>query len=235
MRSPCWGSTAVFLSWDDWGGFYDHVAPPKVDGDGYGIRVPGLVISPYAKRGYIDHQQLSHDAYLKFIEDDFLGGQRLNPATDGRADKRPDVREEASGLGSLTEDFNFNQTPRAPTLLAPHPPSGPPSKEPGAAQQAPTVKTGAASSVGPTSMTLNGTVNPNLGIISACKFEYGTASPSESSIPCATLPEYGESNEGVSAVVEGLKSKTAYFYRLVATNNEGGSTTGEERKATTTS
>jgi len=81
MRSPCWSSTAIFLSWDDWGGFYDHVVPPVIDGNGYGFRVPGLVISPYARPGYVDHQQLSHDAYLKFIEDDFLEGHRLNPAT----------------------------------------------------------------------------------------------------------------------------------------------------------
>ncbi len=87
MRSPCWGSTAIFLSWDDWGGFYDHVKPPDVDANGYGLRVPGLVISPYAKAGFIDHQQLSHDAYLKFIEDDFLAGERLNPATDGRPER----------------------------------------------------------------------------------------------------------------------------------------------------
>jgi phospholipase C len=62
MRSPCWDSTAVFLTWDDWGGFYDSVVPPDVDENGYGFRVPGLVISPYARAGYIDHQQLSHDA-----------------------------------------------------------------------------------------------------------------------------------------------------------------------------
>ena len=74
MRSPCWDSTAIFLSWDDWGGFYDHVVPPVIDEEGYGFRVPGLVISPYARAGYVDHQQLSHDAYLKFIEDDFLNG-----------------------------------------------------------------------------------------------------------------------------------------------------------------
>ena len=52
-----------------------------------------MVISPYAKHGYIDHQTLSFDAYLKFIEDDFLGGQRIDPSTDGRPDPRPDVRE----------------------------------------------------------------------------------------------------------------------------------------------
>ncbi len=117
MKGPDWNSTAIFLAWDDWGGFYDHVRPPKADASGYGLRVPALVISPYAKRGYIDHQTLSFDAYLKFIEDDFLGGQRLDPKTDGRADPRPDVRENASILGNLTSDFNFNQTPLAPVLL----------------------------------------------------------------------------------------------------------------------
>ena len=95
MRSPDWTSTAIFLAWDDWGGFYDHVRPPTVDCQGYGLRVPGLLISPYARQGYIDHQTLSFDAYLKFIEDDFLGGARIDPKTDGRPDPRPDVRENA--------------------------------------------------------------------------------------------------------------------------------------------
>jgi phospholipase C len=121
MRSPDWNSTAIFLAWDDWGGFYDHVVPPRVDVNGYGLRVPGLVISPYAKQGYIDHQTLSFDAYVKFIEDDFLGGERLNPRTDGRPDLRPDVRENAPELGSLAADFNFDQPPRAPVILALHP------------------------------------------------------------------------------------------------------------------
>jgi len=51
MRSPDWSSSAIFLSWDDWGGFYDHLKPPTVDAMGYGIRVPGILISPYARRG----------------------------------------------------------------------------------------------------------------------------------------------------------------------------------------
>jgi phospholipase C len=131
MRSPCWYSSAIFLSWDDWGGFYDHVVPPVIDGEGYGFRVPGLVISPYARPGYIDHQQLSHDAYLKFIEADFLEGQRLNPATDGRPDSRPDVREETPGLGNLLSDFEFCQTPRPPLILSPEPAPGPASEPPG--------------------------------------------------------------------------------------------------------
>ncbi|MBV9196496.1 MAG: alkaline phosphatase family protein [Solirubrobacterales bacterium] len=117
MRGPDWNSTAIFLSWDDWGGFYDHIAPPRVDANGYGLRVPGLVISPYARHGYIDHQTLSADAYVKFIEDDFLGGQRLDPHTDGRPDPRPDVREAAPELGDLSSDFDFSQAPRPPEIL----------------------------------------------------------------------------------------------------------------------
>jgi phospholipase C len=123
MRSPDWSSTAIFLAWDDWGGFYDHVIPPAVDQNGYGLRVPALVISPYARHGYIDHQVLSSDAYLKFIEDDFLDGARLDPKTDGRPDRRPDVREDARILGNMTQDFNFSQKPRPPVLLPINPPT----------------------------------------------------------------------------------------------------------------
>jgi phospholipase C len=79
------------------------------------------VISPYAKQGYIDHQVLSFDAYLKFIEDDFLGGQRIDPATDGRPDPRPDVRENAPQLGNLLADFDFTQAPRKPVVLPLYP------------------------------------------------------------------------------------------------------------------
>jgi len=117
MRSPDWKSTAIFLSWDDWGGFYDHVVPPHVDENGYGLRVPGIVIGPYARRGFIDHQTLSHDAYIKFIEDDFLGAARIDPQTDGRPDQRPTVRENVPILGDLRKDFDFQQTPRAPEIL----------------------------------------------------------------------------------------------------------------------
>jgi phospholipase C len=121
MSSRDWRSTAIFLCWDDWGGFYDHVKPPVVDAQGFGLRVPALVISPYARKRYVDHQILSQDAYLKFIEDDFLHGQRLDPRTDGRPDPRPDVRENLPILGNLANDFNFHQKPRRPLLLPLHP------------------------------------------------------------------------------------------------------------------
>ncbi len=118
MKSPYWNSTVIFVSWDDWGGFYDHVVPPVVDAGGYGIRVPGLVISPWVKKGLIDKQVLSHDAYLKFIEDRFLGGARLDPKTDGRPDSRPTVRESIL-KGDLMNDFDFNQTPLPALILKP--------------------------------------------------------------------------------------------------------------------
>jgi len=122
MASPDWSSTAIFLSWDDWGGFYDHVVPPHVDRNGLGIRVPALMISAYAKVGMVDHTVLSTDSYLKFVEQDFLGGQDLNPATDGRPDPRPAVREENSQIGSLLSEFDFTRkVPRGPMFQSPHP------------------------------------------------------------------------------------------------------------------
>jgi phospholipase C/PKD repeat protein len=149
MSGPDWDSTAIFLTWDDWGGFYDHLAPPTVDQNGYGIRVPAMVISPYVKPGYIDHQTYSSDAYLRFIEDRFLGGARIDPATDGRPDPRPDVRENAPQLGDLRNVFDFTQTPQPPLILPtvaasqlatplPLPTGGPPTAaQRAAAQQVP--------------------------------------------------------------------------------------------------
>jgi phospholipase C len=123
MASPEWSSTAIFLGWDDWGGFYDQVAPPSPDANGYGIRVPMLVISPYARHGFVDHTTFSFDSILKFIEDRFTGSQRLDPASDGRPDPRPTVRENAPTAGDLRDAFDFTQTPK-PGLLLPTVASG---------------------------------------------------------------------------------------------------------------
>ncbi len=121
MNGPDWDSTAIFLTWDDWGGFYDHVVPPRVDGNGYGIRVPGLMISPWARAGTIDHQTLAFDAYLKLVEDLFLGGQRLDPKTDERPDPRPTVRESVGILGNVLKEFDFTQDPLPKLVLDPDP------------------------------------------------------------------------------------------------------------------
>ncbi|MDP9184684.1 MAG: phospholipase [Actinomycetota bacterium] len=119
MEGPAWDSTAIFVTWDDWGGFYDHVVPPRVDRNGYGLRVPGLVISPYAKQGSIDHTTLSFDSYLRLIEDRFVDGQRLDPRTDGRPDSRPTVRERLAN--NVTNAFDFDQAPLDPVILDPWP------------------------------------------------------------------------------------------------------------------
>lgn len=97
-NSQFWNSTAIFIMWDDYGGWYDHVAPPFVDYDGLGIRVPLIVVSPYAKQGYVSHVQYEHGSILKFIEDIF-GLPRL-AASDTRAN---------SPAGDC---FDFSQSPR---------------------------------------------------------------------------------------------------------------------------
>ena len=71
MRSPMWPHTALFITWDEWGGFYDPIRPPKVDEIGFGFRVPMLVLSPYARRGYIDDAVGEFSSPLKFIEDNW--------------------------------------------------------------------------------------------------------------------------------------------------------------------
>jgi phospholipase C len=220
MRSPCWQSTAIFVSWDDWGGFYDHVQPPVVDELGLGLRVPGLVISPYAREGLIDHQLLSHDNYLKFIEDDFLAGARLNPATDGRPDKRKVVRESLPQLGDLANDFNFNQAPRAPLLLSPRPAPGPASKPPGGEFNAPKVLTLVGRSKAGVA-TLRGSVDPEESTVSECGFEYGTTTKYGSSAPCSMLPGSGSEPVYVEAQVHGLAAGTTYHFRIKAKNSGG--------------
>jgi len=67
MASPMWPSSVVFLTWDESGGFYDHVPPPQVDEWGYGFRVPMLIVSPLSKRDFIDHNVMDHTSILKFI------------------------------------------------------------------------------------------------------------------------------------------------------------------------
>jgi phospholipase C len=98
-NSKFWNDTAIFVMWDEWGGWYDPVAPPYEDYDGLGFRVPLLVISPYAKQGYVSHVQYETASVLRFIEDDF--GLAQMAAADARAN-------DPAG-----DCFNFSQQPRA--------------------------------------------------------------------------------------------------------------------------
>jgi phospholipase C len=103
MKSPNWESSAIFIAWDDWGGYYDHVAPPVVDQYGYGIRVPGLVISPYAKQGFVDHSTYSFESWLKIVEERY-GVKSMTDRDRNALD--------------MMESFDFNQAPRTPYPLS---------------------------------------------------------------------------------------------------------------------
>jgi phospholipase C len=96
-ESPYWNSSAIVVVWDDWGGFYDHVAPPQLDYTGLGFRVPLLVISPYAKTGYVSHTQYEFGSILKFVE------QTFNLGSLGTTDVR------ATSIGNV---FSFGKGPR---------------------------------------------------------------------------------------------------------------------------
>jgi phospholipase C len=103
MRSSAWKSSAFTWTYDDWGGFYDHVPPPRVDPYGYGFRAPALLVSPYAKRGHVDSTTLDFTSYLKFIEHNW----GLDPlaARDRRAN-------------NLSSAFDFDRAPRRPEFVS---------------------------------------------------------------------------------------------------------------------
>ncbi len=104
MRSPFWSSTAVFVTWDDFGGFYDHVAPVQLNRYGPGPRIPTIVVSPYARPGYIDHTSYDFSSLLRLVEERF-GLAPLN-------------RNDASAR-ALENSFNFQQAPAKPFVLTP--------------------------------------------------------------------------------------------------------------------
>jgi phospholipase C len=103
MQSDAWESSAFFITYDDWGGWYDHVPPPQVDERGLGFRVPALLVSPYARMGHIDHTQLEHTSILKFIEENW---------------NIPPLAERDAKANNLTSAFDFSMTPRPPVLVS---------------------------------------------------------------------------------------------------------------------
>jgi len=104
MQSPQWQSTAIFLTWDDYGGLYDHVPPPQIDQFGLGPRAPLIVISPFAKRGYVSHTVYEQSSILKFIEQRY----HLQPLT---------ARDRTAN--DLLDSFDFSQPAQAPLILSP--------------------------------------------------------------------------------------------------------------------
>jgi len=102
MQSNAWKNSAFFLTYDDWGGWYDHVPPPQVDERGYGFRVPSMLISPYARKGRIDHTLLDHTSILKFIEENW---------------NIPPLAERDAKANNFTSAFNFSVSPRLPVFI----------------------------------------------------------------------------------------------------------------------
>ena len=107
-KGPDWKSTAIVIVWDDWGGWYDNVPPPHFDFRGPGIRVGCIIVSPYAKRHYVDHTQYEFGSILRFAEEEF-GLPTIGPAADGYTDAR---------ATSLDNAFDFTQQPRRFTPIA---------------------------------------------------------------------------------------------------------------------
>ncbi|HKV58825.1 MAG TPA: alkaline phosphatase family protein [Ktedonobacteraceae bacterium] len=104
INNSYWSNTAIFVTWDDWGGWYDHVSPPVVDGVGLGSRVPLLVISPYAKQGYISHQQGEFSSFATFAEKVF---------------SLPSLNQRDAHTSDLMDFFDFTQTARSPVIVNP--------------------------------------------------------------------------------------------------------------------
>jgi hypothetical protein len=103
MQGPDWKNTAIFVMWDDFGGFFDHVPPPTEDNFGLGERVPFLIISPYAKPGYISSTQYEASSILKFVEERF---------------GLPPLTQRDANANDTTDSFNFDQTPLPPLVLS---------------------------------------------------------------------------------------------------------------------
>lgn len=102
MRSDAWPTSAFMWTYDDSGGWFDHVVPPQVDEFGYGFRAPAFLVSPYARRGYIDSTELDFTSFLKFIEDNW----DLEPLA---------VRD--AQANSFVGAFDFSQPPREALFL----------------------------------------------------------------------------------------------------------------------
>ncbi|HEV2487588.1 MAG TPA: alkaline phosphatase family protein [Terracidiphilus sp.] len=119
-QSPFWNSTAIFISWDDWGGWYDHVPPPQVDNMGFGFRVPVIVVSPFAKHGYISHVNHTSAGFLRYTEEVF---------------GLPTLGTRDNGADDFNDCFDYTQTPvpyvpvktnHTVTFFLEQKPSGPP-------------------------------------------------------------------------------------------------------------
>jgi len=106
MQGPTdqWNSTVIFVAWDEFGGFYDHVPPPSIDRFGLGLRVPMIIISPYAIPGHVSHTTYEFSSVLKFIEENF---------------GLPPLTQRDAQANDMMDSFDFQQNPLPPLYLSP--------------------------------------------------------------------------------------------------------------------
>jgi phospholipase C len=102
MQSKAWNSSAFMITYDDWGGWYDHVPPPQIDDRGLGFRVPAMLVSPYARMGHVDHTLLEHTSVLKFIEANW---------------NIPPLATRDAKANNFTSAFDFSTGPRPPVFI----------------------------------------------------------------------------------------------------------------------
>jgi hypothetical protein len=221
MQSPEWSSTAIVVTWDDYGGFYDHVAPPQIDTYGEGFRVPALVISPWVKPGYIDHTQYEFASLIKLAETNFnlkdLGAPRTIIAND------------------MMNSFNFNQKPQ-PALIEQAnfvAPSPTPSPQPTPTSTSQTLTATATSPSGPSvTLTVGSSVNLTASVLGGTKpYRYQWVLYMS---PNSTLD--GDVNRGTSSTLQVSQTNPGtYTYFVQATDATQQITTSNKVTLTFTS
>ncbi|MCI4363910.1 MAG: hypothetical protein L3K13_06385 [Thermoplasmata archaeon] len=198
-RSPEWNTTAVFVSWDEYGGYYDHVAPPQIDAAGLGFRVPLLLVSPYAREGYVDPQFGYFESILHLMEWRF----GLPPAT---------ARVASAPLP--LHAFDFSQSPRPPFTLPPDPNLTAPYPHPFQPMAAPPTPVGLTAAVNGSEVDLTWSVPPGGGSVDRYLLQFG---------PTANPSAYSFALDGAAsgAVVENLSLPGAYTFSVQAIGPTG--------------
>ena len=206
MNSPYWSSTAIVITEDDYGGFYDHVAPPQEDSYGEGFRVPTLVISPWAKHGYVDHTPYEFGSFLSFIETTF------NVPSLGTRDSF------GIGKNNLLNSFDFSQAPQ-PVLIEPGTFVGPGNSPPlsngytGGTGTTSTLSSSTAVSSSAISSSTPGTTSTVVTQTSSTSFLSSSLSSSSTVAPSGGVPAWEVATAAVVVVV--LGASVAYYFRRV--------------------
>jgi phospholipase C len=200
QNSNLWASTAVVLTWDDFGGFYDHVAPPSFSYNtrlGYGFRVPTIMISPYARSGFIDHTTYSQPSILKFVENNF---------------NLPSLTSVDADANDLAGMLDYQQQPLPPLVLAQR-------NCPGAPTLTPTPTSTPGSTPTPTPTSTVTSTPAATGTPTATQ----TATPAPPSVPTLLSPANGSSLTNNQPTLDWTDSAGATYYNVeVRKNSPGG-------------